>query len=159
MIFYRAPLYCLELNSLPRLHLHSLKMPVLDTLPPGVKYTLQRLPYTLVAPILVLVSNMVARNHLNIFLPTWSVIAAVGLSLPIGWLVRVKYRDWADARDAAALGAVMPPVVYDPWPGSLSLFRMAVDDFKNGYAGVYCYDFQLHNLLTSISRRYAPQDV
>ncbi|EDR04930.1 cytochrome P450 [Laccaria bicolor S238N-H82] len=39
----------------------------------------------------------------------------------------------------------MPPVVYDPWPGSLSLFRMIIDDFKNGYAGVYCYGFQLHN--------------
>lgn len=110
-------------------------MPVLDTLPPGVKFTLQRLPKTLVAPALVLVSNILARNHLNIFLPTWAVIAAVGLSLPTGWLVRVKCGDWADARDAAVLGAVMPPVVYDPWPGSLSLFRMIIDDFKNGYAG------------------------
>ena len=134
-------------NSLPsRLHLHSPKMPVLDTLPPGVKYTLQGFPNTLVAPALVLVSAMLARNHLDIFLPTWAVIVAAGLSLPIGWLVGVKYRDWVDARDAAALGAVMPPVAYDPWPGSLSLFRMAVDDFKNGYAGVYCYGFRLHNL-------------
>jgi len=121
-------------------------MPVLDTLPPGVKYTLQGLPNTLVAPALVLVSAMLARNHLHIFLPIWAVIVAAGLSLPIGWLVKVKYRDWVDARDAAALGAVMPPVVYDPWPGSLSLFRMAVDDFKNGYAGVYYYGFRLHNL-------------
>jgi hypothetical protein len=134
-------------------------MPVLDTLSPGVKYTLQRLPNTLAAPALVLLSDILARNHLNIFLPTWAVIVAAGLSLPVGWLVRVKYRDWVDSRDAAALGAVMPPVVYDPWPGSLSLLRMIVDDFENGYAGVYCYGFRLHNFLTSFSRRPVPQDV
>ena len=62
-------------------------------------------------------------------------ICASIVALPLALLVTVVYSDYANNRDAAALGAVLPPQVRDKWPGGLSLLSRFIDNFKRGYPG------------------------
>jgi hypothetical protein len=105
-------------------------------LPPGIVHLLSR--PSLLAPLgLVYILNIISREYLDIEAPRWLFIMACVLSLPFALMVSVYYKDWMDARDAAANGAILPPRIKDPTPGSLRTLAVAVENFKTGYPGKF----------------------
>jgi hypothetical protein len=104
-------------------------------LPPGIVYLSSRLPLLLAPPCLVYILNIISREYLDTEVPQWRFIMACVLSLPVALMVSVYYKDWVDAQDAAANGAIMPPKVKDPTPGSLRTLAIAIENFKTGYPG------------------------
>ncbi|TFK35037.1 cytochrome P450 monooxygenase pc-3 [Crucibulum laeve] len=105
------------------------------SLPPGLLYLFHNLPSVLLPPSLVFISHKIGQSHLDIVLPIWAVVVAAFLSLPFALFFKVSYANFKNARDAEAHGAVLPPQVYDPIPGSVSLLMMALENFKTGYPG------------------------
>ncbi|KAJ7755198.1 cytochrome P450 [Mycena metata] len=65
-------------------------------------------------------------------LPLWSRVLGTIVAPPI---VAYVYNEYQQAREAASLGAVRLPVVYDRWPGGLSLISKMAKSFKEGYPG------------------------
>ncbi|KDR74361.1 hypothetical protein GALMADRAFT_250232 [Galerina marginata CBS 339.88] len=103
-------------------------------LPPGPVYLLQNLPGVVGPPaITFLVAKFLPSFEIEP--PTWAVILAVILSLPVALFLKFQYKDFIDHRAAAAHGAVMPPRVRDKWPAGLGLLWKAVDNVNNGYPG------------------------
>lgn len=105
-------------------------------IPPGVAYTIQKLPSLLFPPAIVFVAQKVAQYRFYVNLPTWALIAASILSLPLALILNVLYMDFKHSREAAAQGAALPPQVYDPLPGGVTLLLHVLDNFKNGYPGM-----------------------
>ncbi|KAF8960212.1 cytochrome P450 [Flammula alnicola] len=103
-------------------------------LPPGPVYLLQNLPSLILPPIAVLISAKLLPRF-DISVPTWAIIVGCLWSLPIAIFLQVQYRDFVDHRAAKAHGAVLPPRVYDKWPGGLSLLAKMVENLKDGYPG------------------------
>jgi hypothetical protein len=106
-------------------------------LPPGIVHLSSRLPLLLTPPGLVYILNIISREYLDIEAPRWLFIMACVLSLPVALMVSVYYKDWMDARNAAANGAILPPRIKDPTPGSLRTLAIAVENFKTGYPGKF----------------------
>lgn len=104
-------------------------------LPPGVPFVLSALPGLLGPPTLVYLASLVAHNNYSYDLPQWALVLACVLSLPVVFTISVTYRDFVNARDARANGAVMPPVVKDWTPGSFKNLKAVVDNFNHGYPG------------------------
>jgi hypothetical protein len=48
----------------------------------------------------------------------------------------VQYKDFVDGRAAASHGAVLPPTIYDKWPGGLTLLAKTLDNLQSGYPGM-----------------------
>ena len=108
------------------------------SLPPGPVYVLQNLPSIITPPATVLlVAHVLPRFEFE--LPAWAVILSTFLSLPVTLTARILWKDFADERDAASHGAVLPPRVYSKWPGGISLLKETVENLKSGYPGLYSY--------------------
>jgi hypothetical protein len=106
------------------------------SIPPGITYSFQRLPHLLFPPLLICFSNKLSGTYLGIDFSNYVLICASIVALPLALLITVVYSDYANNRDAAALGAVLPPQVRDKWPGGLSLLSRFIDNFKRGYPGM-----------------------
>lgn len=105
------------------------------TLSPGFAYTIQRLPHLLLPPAIVYGAQKVAQYQFDIILPTWVLIVASVLSLPLSLTLRILLVDLKQSRGAAAHGAVLPPQVPDRSLGGMHLLSRILDNVKNGYPG------------------------
>ncbi|KAG6906970.1 hypothetical protein DXG01_011167 [Tephrocybe rancida] len=104
-------------------------------LPPGLVYLANRLPTLLLPLVSVYAINRLLGSHLGIYLPTWAVIASTIVAIPFGLLLKVSVTDFINRRNAAALGAVLPPRVKDKYPAGLGLLFEMINNLKVGYAG------------------------
>ncbi|KAF8892245.1 cytochrome P450 monooxygenase pc-3 [Infundibulicybe gibba] len=98
-------------------------------LPPGIVYCAHRAHSLLLPFSLVYLSNRFSGLDFS----GWSLVAAYVLCLPIAFITSVLWSDYQVPRKAVAHGAVLPPQVYDKWPGGLSLLLKLIENFKNGY--------------------------
>ncbi|PPQ86761.1 hypothetical protein CVT25_012406 [Psilocybe cyanescens] len=103
-------------------------------LPPGPTYLLQNLP-SLAAPPAIAFLFAKALTHIYIDVQAWTVILACCLSFPVAIFLKVLYTDIRNHRAAASHGAVLPPAVYDKWPGGITLLMKMLDNLKNGHPG------------------------
>ncbi|KAG6841332.1 hypothetical protein C0991_012157 [Blastosporella zonata] len=104
-------------------------------LPPGPVYLANRLPTLLLPLASVYVLNRLLRSHLDIYLPSWAVLASTVAAIPLGLLLKVSWVDFINRRHAAALGAVLPPRVKDKYPAGLGLLLGSINNLKTGYPG------------------------
>ncbi|KAG6830203.1 hypothetical protein H0H92_001790 [Tricholoma furcatifolium] len=104
-------------------------------LPPGPAYLANRLPSLVLPLISVYVAQRLLHTFLRIDLPNWAVIVSTILAIPIGLLLKVSYNDFINRRQAAALGAVLPPRVEDKYPAGLGLLIQSIKNLKTGYPG------------------------
>lgn len=104
-------------------------------LPPGPLYLANRLPSLLVPLFSVHLLNRVLGSRFHIYLPTWAVIVSVVLAIPLGITIKFSCIDFINRRNAAALGAVLPPRVKDKYPFGLGLLIDSISNLKTGYPG------------------------
>ncbi|KAJ7499680.1 cytochrome P450 monooxygenase pc-2 [Mycena latifolia] len=111
-------------------------------LPPGVVYLGRSMPLTLLP---CAVAYAFLTRILPLFeigtLPLWFRVLLALLSQPAGLTLIYLYNEYQHAQDATSRGAAMIPVVYDKWPGSLSLISKIRDGFQMGYPGDFIRDW------------------
>ncbi|KAM5540778.1 hypothetical protein V8D89_005422 [Ganoderma adspersum] len=90
-------------------------------LPPGPRYLLRQVPQLVLPPLLVLGFLRILSANLSSPPPLYARVLAFALSWPLASVVLVKWRAWANRRNAAAMSAVMPEEVAHKLPGSLDL--------------------------------------
>lgn len=90
------------------------------TIPPGISYLLTNGP-KLCAPAIgaYILNNFVLRDVLEIDLPGWVAAILYLLSAPILFTLSVSWKDAKDSWRARSMGAVMPPLVPNKYPGSI----------------------------------------
>ncbi|KAI0693627.1 cytochrome P450 [Cerioporus squamosus] len=102
------------------------------SLPPGPRYVTRQLPNLILPPLAVYVLSRLSREHLGLALPPWLLVLAYALSWPAALVAHVQWKDFANARRAQALGAVIPREVDHKYPGSVDLLKdMFVNDKTN----------------------------
>ncbi|KAJ7926709.1 cytochrome P450 [Mycena leptocephala] len=101
-------------------------------LPPGPVYLAKQLPRILAPPVAVYCTKLVAELCFqDLIVPTWLTTIACVFSGPALLTVIVQYRDYQIRRQAAALGAVLPPTV----PNSIGGLHMLFTNTDARYPG------------------------
>ncbi|KAF9500217.1 cytochrome P450 [Pleurotus eryngii] len=101
--------------------------------PPIIPYALHRLPRLATPLVVVYIASKVLEIQYRILSPAWLLIILYALSLPATLTLHVNHKSWKDRRDAAALGAELPPLVHDKWMGGFGALKLMVSNFKSGY--------------------------
>lgn len=109
-------------------------------LPPGPAHLLKNLPSLAIPPAAVLLGGKLL-TYAGVNVSPWALIVYALLSLPIAMFLRVQYTELADRRAAAAHGGVLPPRVYDKWPGGITLLRKLITNLRDGYPGMLLSTF------------------
>jgi len=110
-------------------------------LPPGIVYLGFRLHYVIMPPLCIYAVNRVTRDVFQMVIPQWLFILAAALAFPFAFSFNVLYKLYADERDAAARGAVLPPQVLDKYIGDLGTLSRILAQGRNGYTGKDCVQF------------------
>jgi len=105
-----------------------------DLIPPGLVYLAQWFPHIAGPPTATYLLTLVAESH-GADIPAWVARLALALSLPLALTIKVQWSVFKDKRDAARMGARLPPVVPDPIPGGLSFILNAGEEMRNAYPG------------------------
>lgn len=111
-------------------------------LPPGIAYLTRNLPILVVPPATVIAAWKVAERNLDLSIPTWALVIASVLSLPLAGITQRLYLDANDAREARKHGAILAPEAGKEFGGigGLGLLRASLKDFADGYIGMsHCY--------------------
>ncbi|KIJ19741.1 hypothetical protein PAXINDRAFT_67438 [Paxillus involutus ATCC 200175] len=103
-------------------------------LPPGLVALVRILPRLFVASAAVYTGLQACDKFFGYLVPK---IPAYVLSLPLAFAVKVVYAKIRDRRQAALLGAVLPPSMNSKWPGGLDKLSGLVWNFSNGYIGEF----------------------
>ena len=106
-------------------------------LAPGVSYLARRVPQLLAPPAAVCAASYVARAHFGAAAPAWALALAYVLCYPLAFTAYIQWRDFKNARAAAAAGAVIPPVVEAKWIGGFDLMKRAGADFDKHILGMW----------------------
>ena len=102
-------------------------------LPPGVLYLLQRSPRLLSPPALTYgIVRFVGANY-EIYIPTWWLIVAMVMSLPLALTLSVLHEEVSIRIDVLKRGAELPIRVRDPYPGGAKALISGLKQFKKGY--------------------------
>ncbi|KAJ7031138.1 cytochrome P450 [Mycena alexandri] len=111
-------------------------------IPPGLAHLARILPPTLLpcAATYFVLSRVPPLLDLGL-LPLWSRVLCAVVAQPV---LAYFYNEYQQARDAASLGAMRIPVVYDKWPGGLSLISKMVKSFNEGYPGDFLEEWCEH---------------
>jgi hypothetical protein len=110
---------------------------MLSNFSPGLTFIFRHLP-TLCLPIgATYILYKLVQTQLGIDLPIRALVVLLVLSFPAYLFFSALYAEWVDRRDAAAHGAVLPPQVYDKWPGGFGLLLKSVRNHKEGYPGKF----------------------
>ena len=110
-------------------------------LPPGLLYLAPLVPQLLAPPTVVYLASYLARNHLGVVLPAWTVVLTYVLCWPLALTVYVQWRDFKLSRDAAALGAVLPPMVETKRIGGMDLLKKNRIEADKHILGMYVPPF------------------
>ena len=103
--------------------------------PPGLVFLASRLPYILTPPCVVYVLSLFAKSYLGTPVPVWALVPAYLLSWPLLAAAYIQWQGFKDARDAAANGAVLAPVVASDVPGGFDLIKQISSDFEQHFLG------------------------
>ena len=101
-------------------------------LPPGPSYILRGLPYFAIPSTIVYACLTLAKEHLDLAVPTWLKVFAVILARPAIFIFNRHYSRFVDRRDAAANNAIVAPYVQQ---SALSIISKISESFKRGYPG------------------------
>jgi hypothetical protein len=101
-------------------------------LAPGPLYLLQNLPYFAVPSTIVYACLTLAKEHLNLAIPTWFTVFIAVLARPAIFIFNRYYSRFAVSRDAAANDAVVAPHVRG---SAISAISKITESFKKGYPG------------------------
>ncbi|KAJ7140381.1 cytochrome P450 [Mycena filopes] len=102
--------------------------------PPGVLFLASILPALLAPPLLTTGLFVFLKHFHSVWVPTWFVVLLSILSIPAAFTAQVQYRDYTHRRDAAALGAILPPELECGFGGISTVIR-SVRDVAIGYPG------------------------
>ncbi|KAF8837108.1 cytochrome P450 [Paxillus ammoniavirescens] len=103
-------------------------------LPPGLVALVRILPRLVVASAVVYAGLEACDTFFGYLVPK---IPAYVLSLPLAFAARVVYAQIRDRRQAALLGAVLPPSMNSKLPGGLDKLSGLVWNFSNGHIGEF----------------------
>ncbi|KAG5719961.1 Cytochrome P450 52A3 [Termitomyces sp. T112] len=106
-------------------------------LPPGPIYLANRLPPLLVPLFSVYLLNRVLSSYFYISLPIWAMVISTISTVPLSVIIRFACIDFINRRNAAALGAVLPPHVKDKYPLGLGTLIESINNLKTGYPGEF----------------------
>lgn len=101
-------------------------------LPPGPPYLLRSFPYFAGPSAIVYACLTLAKEYLNLPVPTWLTVSAVILARPGIFFFNRYYSRFADRRDAAANNAVLAPYVRD---SAFSVISKITESVSKGYPG------------------------
>ncbi|KAJ7833278.1 cytochrome P450 monooxygenase pc-3 [Mycena leptocephala] len=113
-------------------------------LPPGLIYLAEVLPLTLFpsAVTYAFLSRISPLIDLGVPpLSLWTRILVTLFAPPVCGILVHFYKKYQNTRDAAARGATPIPVVYDKWPGGISLITSVLKSFTAGYPGDFLQDW------------------
>ncbi|EIM92719.1 cytochrome P450 monooxygenase pc-2 [Stereum hirsutum FP-91666 SS1] len=99
---------------------------------PGIRFVFKNSPGIFFSSFFFYFGGYLVQHHSNGILPRWTIVP---LSFSILVVLRREWRFFMDKRHAAAIGAVVPPVVEDKWPLYLGNFWKTFNGFMNGYPG------------------------
>lgn len=102
--------------------------------PPGVRFILAASPRAVIPPAVVLVAARIALLR-GIQVSNWTIVFACILSLPVAFILSVKWQEYRNKRDAAALGAELPPTIEYKQPGGVDLIRDMRNDKEGRFPG------------------------
>lgn len=104
-----------------------------------------RFLFTLALPptSVIVVFRLVASHHADIGIPLWLVVLTAGISTPVTFAFRVFWTQLRIRREAASMGAVLPPVCPGNYPGKIDTLIKLMDEFNNGYPGTFPFFFQI----------------
>ncbi|KAJ7023596.1 cytochrome P450 [Mycena alexandri] len=103
-------------------------------MPPGVAFIASILPALFAPPIFTVGLLIFLQEFHSVSVPTWAAIILSILSIPGALTLQIQYRDYTHRRDAAALGAVLPPEL-DSGFGGISTVLRSVRDVAVGFPG------------------------
>ncbi|KAJ7095943.1 cytochrome P450 [Mycena belliarum] len=103
---------------------------------PGVVYLSSNAFLLSLPAVCTVAAARVLTATLDIAVPTWLVITLSVASLPLCTALSITLRSFKHRREAAALGARLPPIsTPGKWPGNLDLLIQMQNHWKNGYPG------------------------
>jgi len=103
-------------------------------LAPGLKYTARLVPHFLIPSALIYTFLTVGQHHFDTRLPPWIVALLTIIARPVFFFLLRPYKRWNDKRTAAALGAVLPPLVQET---PLTIMKEAAESTKSGFPGTW----------------------
>ncbi|KAF8959382.1 cytochrome P450 [Flammula alnicola] len=104
-------------------------------LPPGIAYLIQRSPRILSPPALTYVVLRFLESAYDVPVSAGLLTLGMVLSLPLALTISVMWDEFYIRFDAAKRGAVLPPRVGDPYPGSLGALIKGIKTLKTAYPG------------------------
>ena len=103
-------------------------------IPPGIQYLFRNLLQVISPPAVVYVAAFAARSY-GLDIPVWLTAIAYTLSWPLALSAYIQLRDWKLAREAAAVGAVLPPPVEYKRFGGIDLIKTITEEFETRILG------------------------
>ena len=100
--------------------------------PPGPLYLLCNFPYFAIPSAIVYACLILAKQHLNLDIPTWLTASTVLLARFAIFVFNRYYSRFADSRNAAANNAVVAPRVRE---SVFSIMSKIAINLKEGYPG------------------------
>lgn len=105
-------------------------------LTPGLILISQNFHRFLAVPSLVYLSSYLAHDYLGFSLPTEVVISLCVLSGPTSFMLGSLWSYYRNLKDAAAQGAILPPLLPSKWPGSFDLAAQVKKAVENHFPGM-----------------------
>ena len=111
-------------------------MTLSEVVPPGVPFVLRGLMVLSIPPFALLSAYKLLSSFFTFALPLWALVLACLFSIPAALAIFVWIRDWKQARDAAARGAILPPSWQGKLPANLDIMAKLAGATKTGYPGM-----------------------
>ncbi|KAF8998659.1 cytochrome P450 monooxygenase pc-3 [Cyathus striatus] len=110
-------------------------------LTPGLSFIAKLLSFYLLT--FAVVYGLLRISHASNLhnLPSWAVIVLSTFAHPLFFLIHGYYSDYRESGKAAALGAIIVPIVEGKWPVSISNMTKLVESFTNGYPGDFMWEW------------------
>lgn len=105
------------------------------TLPPGLVYLSANVPQLVIPPSLVYVFSSLAKSHYGVVAPLWLITPFYLLSWPLAIFFYIQWRDWKVTREAAAIGATLPPRLAHKYPGGFDILKTVARDAETRILG------------------------
>jgi hypothetical protein len=102
-------------------------------IPPGIVYLSRNFPRLAAPPALPWLLSSVIESYTGIHVSRWLVAIASVLALPGSIILTHSYSVYKNGVDAAAAGAILPPLVPNKWPAGLDILFSIARRFKDNY--------------------------
>ena len=103
---------------------------------PGIDFLAPQLLKLSIPPALLAVAGRYLASTYNSPIPTWVLASVSFLTVPVVSAVQIIWKSFKDRRDAAALGARLPPVFNGKSIGNLDILAFMRQQWDIGYPGL-----------------------